>query len=93
MLLLDHLNGTLRHPLHRIRPACATPAVGVQLNLRYAAYAEPLFLHGLPRLPLVFEQVAPVLKCNDRAKTVLRSAFLGGMCSVSDRQHRRKRWT
>jgi hypothetical protein len=52
VLLLDHYSGTLRHPLHRIRPAGATPTVGVQLNLRYAANAEPLFLHWLPQLPL-----------------------------------------
>jgi len=72
LLLLDHLNGALRHPLHRIRPARATPAVGIQLNLRYAADAEPLFPHWLPRLPLTFEQVAFVPTCNERAMPLMR---------------------
>lgn len=60
--LLDHLNGALRHPFHRVRSAGAAAAVGVQLNLRYAADAEPLFFHLLPRLPLNSEQVAHVFK-------------------------------
>ncbi len=46
MFLLNHLEGALRHPLHRVRPACAASAVGVQLNLRYAADAEPWFGEG-----------------------------------------------
>jgi len=55
LLLLDHQSGALGHSLHRIGPANAAPAVGVQVNLRYAADAEPLFLHGLSQLPLTAE--------------------------------------
>jgi hypothetical protein len=55
LLLLDYSNGTLGHPLDRIRPAGAAPAVGVQLNLRYATNTEPFILHLLPRQHLTVE--------------------------------------
>jgi len=58
LFLLDHESGAMRHPLHRVRPAFAAPAVDVQVNLRYAADAEPLFLHVLSRLPLTVESEA-----------------------------------
>jgi hypothetical protein len=92
VLLLDHKKGTLRHPLHRIRPAVATATVGVQLDLRNAANAEPLLLHGLSRGAGLLGSWHLFLKrSNDWAKPVVGTAFLDDSCSVSDGQPRRKR--